>query len=429
MRRLFTLSVLLVFASSVMAQVPVGKMPSGSVLLKGGTIHVGNGTVIEQGYVVLENGKITAVGQADATPSSAGKVIDLAGAHVYPGLILPNVDVGLGEVGAVRATIDNSEHGTFNPSVRTLTSYNTDSEIIPTLRFNGVTTVQSTPSGGTISGTSSIMALEGWNWEDAAYAADDGIHINWPAQIRTKFDWATRKRDRKPDDKYAQKVRDLEKLFNDAKAYGQQDAKARTTNLKLEALQGLFDGSKTAYLHSNSASVMVDGVLALKRFGVSRIVISGGRDALDISDFLVEHKIPVILANIHRLPRSASTDVNKPYKMPALLKKAGVDFCLGYGSRANARNLAFVAGTAAAWGLDKEDALAAITSSTARILGIDDHTGTLEAGKDANLVVSKGDLLDMRTNQLTHLFIRGKHVPLEAMQQRLYERYRQKYAN
>lgn len=426
MKRIAT-SLILGLALCAQAQVPIGKAPE-RILLRGGVLHLGTGEVLEGGSLGLADGKIVLVAPAGQSVDTSGyKVVELQGAHVYPGFILPNTNVGLEEVSSLRATLDTSETGDLNPNVRSLIAYNTDSELIPTLRYCGITTAQIVPQGGLVSGTSSVVALEGWNWEDAAYVADNGVHVNWPDRYRQSFDFETFTRVRKQDEDYDSKLLLVQTLFRDALAYGKEDPKTRRTNLKLEALQGVFSGAKTVYLHADAATTIAAGVLGLEQLGAKRIVLVGGQDAVDVASFLVEHKVPVILGEIHRVPRAPGTDVNLPYKVPALLKAAGVDFCLSYPGITSCRNLPFLAGTAAAWGLSKEEALATITSNTARILGIDDRTGSLAVGKDANVIVSKGDALDMRTNLITHVFVRGKDVPLEGMQQRYFERYKAKY--
>lgn len=415
-------------ATLITAQVPIGQVPSKPILFKGGTIHTGTGQVLSNGLLAIADGKISLVAQAGSRiDETSYQVVDVDGSHIYPGFILASVALGLVEVGAVRATVDDEERGDLNPNVRTLVAYNTDSELIPTLRFNGITHVQSMPTGGLISGTSSIMALDGWNWEDSAYLADDGIHLTWPSHTKTVRNPNGRKRIRKKDKAFDQKYAKLEKLFQDAAVYKPQ--LGIPTNLKLAAMAGLYNGKQTLYIHTNAARSMVESIKAVDSWGVKRRVIVGGNGALEIQDFLKQRQVSLILRQIHRLPRTDGTEVNGPYKMPARLAQAGIPFCLGYDSPSNSRNLPFVAGTAAAWGLGKEAALTAITLSAAKILGIEQTTGSLEQGKDANLFISKGDALDMRTNNLTHLFIRGREVPLRAMQQRLYERYHQKYAH
>jgi len=401
---------------------------SKAILLKGGVAHLGNGTVIQNSVIAFDNGKLTVVGDATNTrvDETQYDVRDINGKHVYPGFILPNTDLGLVEVGAIRHMRDNIEQGDIKPNVRTLISYNTDSELIPTLRFNGILLAQVTPAGGIITGTSSIMELDGWNWEDAAHTIDDAMHVNWPGRMRREFDFSTFTVTRVPNDNYDANIDKLEKLFDDAKSYSGLASK-EATNLKLEAMLGLFNGSKALHIHTNNAKSIIESVNFAKRHGVQRIVLVGAREAMLVKDFIKGNNIPIVLTDVHRTPSRAGEDVDYPYKLPYLLTQEGIQFCLGYGGTMNSRNLGFFAGTAVAYGMEKEEALKLITSNTAKILGIDSRVGTLEAGKDATFFVSEGDALDMRTNILTHAFISGKEIQLNGMQQQLYEKFKRKY--
>jgi len=417
-------------ATAAFAQVPKPAAPQQEpMLLVGAAIHVGDGTVIENGSIAFEDGKITHVidGAPVGLDQGRFKVIDLAGKRIYPGFILPCTDLGLVEVNQMRASVDNAERGEYNPNVRSIIAYNTDSELIPTLRYNGILLAQIAPQGGTIPGTSSIVELDGWNWEDAVAKMDDGVHLDWPARISRRFSFETFSVETRPNPRYDETVRELSKLFNNAQAYVAM-AQPEDSNLKLAAMGGLFDGSKTLYVYADVAKEIVEGLTFAKDHGVQRVVLVGGGDALHVAEFLKKHQIPVILGDVHDLPGRTHEDVDLAYKKPALLKEAGVSFALSYESRMSARNLAFFAGTAAAYGLGKEAALSAITLEPAKILGIDDRVGSLAVGKDATLFVSDGDALDMRGNRVIHAFIRGKALNLPGMQQRLYERYREKYS-
>lgn len=407
--------------------IPAGPQQS-PTLLTGGMVHVGNGTVIQNGVVGFSDGKITVVGQASEVSDRSGyTVIDVSGSHVYPGFILPNTTLGLNEVGSVAATIDESEIGAYNPNVRSLVAYNTDSELIPTLRFNGILLAQSTPTSGVISGTSSIMKLDGWNWEDAAYQADDAIHINWPAKKLSPRWWLgeTESRD---NDSYKPTVDELDKTFAEAQAYGQLDAHV-DTNLKLEALQGLFDGSQALHIHTNDAHSMIEGIAFAQRQNVERIVIVGGHQSKLVAQLLVDNDIPVVLADVHRRPTEDHEATVYPYELPAELTSLGVKVALGYSGLMNSRNLPFFVGTSIAHGMESEKALKTVTLNTAEILGIEDRAGSLETGKDANIIVSSGDVFDMRTNNLTHAFIMGSEIQLDARQQWLYKKYSDKYGH
>jgi len=422
--------VLTIFMMNVVsAQTPVPAKPQAKpIALMGGVAHVGNGQVIQNSVITFDKGKLTGVADATVVKMDlAGyEVINISGKHVYPGFILPNSQVGLQEVSSIRAMNDNAERGQMNPNVRSQISYNTDTEYTPTFRFNGVLLAESTPTGGTISGSSSLMEMDGWNWEDATVAADIAVHMNWPSIMSRQFDFNTFNFNESANANYEKQVTEITQFFSEALAYGALTTKE--TNLKFEAMQGLFDGKKTLMLHANNPKEIVESIRFAQRSGVKRITLVGGTGAYWVADFLKESKIPVILPSTHNLPNRADEDVDMPYKLPHLLTQAGVAVSLmDDGALHGGRNLGFYAGTAAAYGMSKEDALKTITSNTAKALGIDNRLGTLEVGKDATLFVSNGDALDYRGNVLTHAFINGKLMTLPGNQQELYERYSRKY--
>ncbi|MGZ4056568.1 MAG: amidohydrolase family protein, partial [Bacteroidia bacterium] len=379
-----------------------------SILIMNGTAHLGTDSVIQNSIIGIKNGKIVLV--ADAKTANFDKaaydeVVDATGKQIYPGIIAPNSTLGLFEIESVRATLDYREIGTTLPNVRSLIAYNTDSKIIPTVRTNGILLAQVTPRGGLVSGTSSIVALDGWNWEDAAYKVDDGIHINWPKIVSRKFldedniypgPWEKNK-------DYVKQTEDLKKLFADAKAYNESNTIIEK-NLRFEAMRGIFNGTQTLFIHSNNVKEIVEAVNFAKQFQLKRVAIVGGRDSWMVTDLLKENNISVVVSRVHDLPEHPEDDVDLPYKLPYLLQKAGILFCLnneGDMEEMGTRNMPFYAGTAAAYGLTKEQALRSITLNTAKILGIDKTTGSIEVGKDANIFISTGDALDMRTNNVT----------------------------
>ncbi|MFA3783447.1 amidohydrolase family protein [Melioribacteraceae bacterium 4301-Me] len=430
--KIILLVTFVLLVQKIYSQRPVPAQPeSKSILLVGGTAHIGDGTVITNSLIGFDKGKITLVANADKESidkSKFDKVIDVTGKQVYPGFILPNTTLGLVEIEAVRATQDYSEVGSLNPNVRSLIAYNTDSKVIPTVRDNGVLIAQVTPRSGIISGSSSIFNLDGWNWEDAVLKADDGIHLNW-SNITVLTGGRTGNPELKKNDKYDEYVNTVKKFFADAKAYSEAK-EHKEKNLKFEAMRGLFDGSKNLYIHEDNVREIQEAVNIAKETGVKKIVLVGGADAWMITDFLKENNIPVIVKRDHSLPPYPESDVYLPYKLPYLLVKAGLLVALdmsGSMEAMNGRNLPFLAGTAAAYGLTKEEALKTITSNTAKILGIDDKVGTLEIGKDATLFISTGDALDMKTNNVEMAFIQGKALDLRNEQKELYIRYMHKY--
>jgi len=403
----------------------------GKLYITGGTIHVGNGQVIEGGTIAVDNGKIVQVGQNISVPSGSDiKVIDAKGRQVYPGLILPVTDLGLKEIAnGVRGSNDYEELGDLNPSIRSIVAYNTDSRIINTLKANGILLASVTPQGGTISGSSSVVQLDAWNWEDAAYKMDGAIHVNMPSFIVRPRRFGRRPGAEPPTDPTKEaldKVEEIKTFFREAKAYLQMSSH-KETNLKFEAVKGLFSKQQKLFVHGDQVKQMLVAVDFAKEFGFD-VVIVGGSESWLIAPLLKANNIAVILNQEHALPTTEDDDVDQPYKTPAALQKAGVLFALNDDhDESRYRNLSFNAGTATAYGLTKEQALQAITLNSASILGIDDRTGSLEAGKDANIVISGGDILDMRTSLIEHCFIQGREVSLENKQTQLYHRYMSKY--
>lgn len=402
------------------------------VLLRNGTAHIGNGQVIELSYITFINGKLEMVSDVKGIkidPRAFDTIIELDGKHVYPAIISPNTILGLQEAEAVRPTSDYSEVGGINPNVRSLIAYNTDSKILPTVKTNGVLYTQCTPRNGLICGSSSILATEGWNWEDAVLKADDGIHINFPRTIQKNGWWAEPEPSGK-NAKFDEEFTALNTFFDEASSYCKSPAGTFENNVRFEAMRGVFNGNQNLYLHANTAKDIVLAVNFSKKFNVKKPVIVGGKDAWKITSFLRENKIPVMLNRIHDLPDLSDDDVDITFRTPALLLKDSVLYCLqmeGDMEAMQSRNLPFLAGTSVAYGVNKEMALQSITLNAAKILGIDKMVGSLEVNKMASLVVSDGDLLDIRTNKVIAAFINGKPVNLVNDQQKLYEKYKTKY--
>lgn len=402
------------------------------ILLMNGVAHIGNGEVIEGSYIAINNGKLEMVAPMKGirlNPSAYDTTIDLNGKHVYPAIISGNNILGLQEAEAVRPSSDYSEVGYIDPHVRSLIAYNTDSKILPTVKTNGVLYTQCTPRNGLISGSSSILATEGWNWEDAVLKADDGIHVNMPRMLQRNGWWAEPAPSSK-NSKYDEEMQALSKFMEDAKAYCASPSGTFENNLRFEAMRGVFNGSRNLYLHADNVKDIISAVNLSKKYAVKKPVIVGGKDSWKCTRTLRENNVPVMLSRLNDLPDLAEDEVDLIYRLPSLLLKDSVLFCLqmeGDMEAMQSRNLPFVAGTASAYGLTKEQALQSITLSVAIITGIDKMVGSLEEGKIASLVVSEGDLLDMRTNKVVLAYIAGQPVNLVNDQQRLYERYKAKF--
>lgn len=410
---------------NLMAQQTPAPAQAGAITIQGATAHLGDGTVMEDSIIIFEEGVITAI--SGPMGPVKGNIIDARGKHVYPGMIAPAKSLGLIEVNAVRASDDEDEMGDFIPNVRSIIAYNAESRVVESMRPNGVLLVQTTPQGGRISGTSSIVQLDAWNWEDAVVKMDDGIHMNWPNSFRRGRWWAGEERGWRPNKDYAKQTKAITDYVSSALTYGK--TAPESVNEAYQAMQGLFDGSKKLYVYTNGQREIIDAISQMKNAGVMHIVLVGGYEAYKATDFLKQHDIPVLVRQTHALPYLDDHDYDLPYKLPKLLTDAGILVGLQNASMSNfqTRNLAFYAGQVVGQGMDKEAALQLVTSNTARILGIDDTYGSLAVGKSATLFISEGDALDMRTNQLTHAFIDGRMISLETHQTELWKRYSKKY--
>jgi imidazolonepropionase-like amidohydrolase len=419
---------MLCFAITFAQQTPASSQTE-AFTITGATAHIGDGTIIENSVIIVENGKITAcVNGLTSKIEYKGTIIDAKGKHVYPGFIAPNSTLGLAEIGAVRATRDFDEIGAMLPHIRSIIAYNAESKVVESMRPNGVLIGQITPRGGTISGTSTIVQFDAWNWEDAALKTDDAIHLNWPNSFTRGNRWLGEDPGLKANKNYAKEVGDINAFIAQSKAY--LKGNKATKNIPYDAMQGLFSGSQKLFVHVNNEKGITDAVDFAKTNGITNMVIVGGYQANKVAALLKTNNIPVLVMRTHSRPNSDDDDYDFPYKLAKLLVDQGVFVGLqnsGGMERANARNLPFQAGQVVGQGMNKEDALKLITSNNAKILGIDTDYGTLEAGKSATLFISEGDALDMRTNILTHAFIDGRAISLESHQTTLWKRYSNKY--
>ena len=429
----FTLVCFLVNGFSQESVLPA-KEQKGTTVITNTTVHTGDGKIIENASIVITDGKIAAVGTNVSIPANATKV-NGEGKHVYPGLILPVSSLGLIEVSAVRASNDVREIGDMNPNVRAIAAYNTDSKVINTLRSNGILLANIVPQGTFLAGTSSVVQLDAWNWEDAAYKTDAGMHFYMPAlmargggrfgggggrfgpQERSQAD---------PVKEGIEKVEELKVFFREAKAYLSEQTH-KETNLKFEATKRLFDRTQKFYVHASIVKQMLLALDFVKEFNFD-LVIVGGSDSWQIADLLKQHNVAVVLQQSHSLPTLEDDDVDQPYKSAAALQKAGVLYAISDDDgQTRGRNLAFSAGTAAAYGLTQEQAIQAITLNPAKIMGVSDKAGSITVGKDANIIISEGDIMDMRTSKVTDAFIQGRKIDLTDKHKLLNEKFNKKY--
>lgn len=419
------------FASvSIYAQQIPSPKQTKSVLILNATAHLGNGNVIQNSAIGFKDGKITLVADATTIRLAANAydtTIDASGKHVYPGFIAANTTLGLVEIDAVKSSDDQEEIGSFNPNVRSIIAYNSESKVVETVRPNGILIAQVTPRGGRISGTSSIVQLDAWSWQDAIVKENDGIHLNFPSSFKRSGSWFEPGLIEANKD-YPKQAEEINAFLINAKVYNQGSSKER--NIVLEATKGLFDGTQTLYIHADEEKQIVDAIQLAVDNQIKKIVIVGGFEAYKAADALQKYNVGVLLRRVHDMPTSDDQDVNLPYKMAKILTDKGIVVGLensGDHERMSVRNLPFLAGTCAAFGLDKEKAVQLITLNTAKLLGIDTSCGTLETGKDATLFISEGDALDMRTNKLTSAFIQGRTIILETFQTKLNDKFKAKF--
>ncbi|MES2882965.1 MAG: amidohydrolase family protein [Bacteroidota bacterium] len=405
-----------------------------TIVITNATVHVGNGNTINNASIVITDGKITAVG-ANITPPAGATRVDATGKHVYPGLILPVSNLGLVEIGAVRASNDAQEIGDMNPNIHSLSAYNSDSKVINTLRSNGILLANVVPQGSFVAGQSSVVQLDAWNLEDAAYNKNAGLHVYMPLLLpRPQFGrgggGGGPRGDGQPQTdpvkEGLEKIDGLKMFFREAKAYNSQ-ATHETTNLKFASVKNLYDKKQKLYVHANTVKQMLIALDFVKEFGFDMVIV-GGSDSWQIAELLKQNNVSVVLGQPHSLPTLTDDDVDQPYKTAAALQKAGVLFSItDDDGQTRGRNLAFNAGTAAAYGLTKEQALQAITLNPAKIMGVGDKTGSIEVGKDANIIISEGDILDMRTSNVTDAYIQGRKIDLTDKHKQLNDRYKRKY--
>ncbi len=436
-----------------------GKAQERAIALVGGTVYPVSADPIENGVVVFADGKITAIGaRGDVEIPDGADEIDCSGKRIYPGLFDAASQIGLTEIGSVAVTRDSAETGSVNPNAQTHVSVNPDSELIPTTRANGVLIAHIMPTSGLVSGQAAVLQLDGWTWEDLTISAPTGMVVNWPNMLprqasfgqQTPAEEQTRQRD--------DNLRAIEDLFDDAGRYklaleaagieapatamvarsgidGAEQVAANGQNgksappaydAKLEAMVPLLGGEIPMIVNADEASQIASAVAFAKRRGL-KIVINGATDAGKVIDLLAEHQVPVIINGTHRLPPGRDEPYDEAYSLPARLHEAGVPFALTSNREpAFIRNLPYHVGSAIAFGLPEDAALRSITLAPAEILGVADRVGSLEAGKDATLIVTDGDIFETPTH-VTHAWIQGRPVDLASKHTRLNDKYKQRY--
>ncbi len=420
---------LLIGAFGFCQQTPAPKQTK-SIIIIGATAHLGDGTVIENSLLSFKDGKIQFIMNGDNVKiAKHDSIINAQGKHIYPGFIAPNSSLGLVEIDAVRASDDEKEIGEFNPHIRSIIAYNTESIVTESVRPNGVLLAQIAPRGGRMTGTSSVVQLDAWNWEDAIVKENDGIHLVWPRSF-SRSGWWAEPGSIEANKLYDQQTKAIQDFFDLSFAYLKSDKSKK--DLPYEAMNGLQNGTKRLYIVANGEKEIIDAILFKIKNNLPNLTIVGGYYAHKVTTLLKENNVSVLLRRVHDLPFLEDEDANLPYKNAKLLLDSGILVGLensGGMERMQTRNLPFYAGTCVAWGVNKEEALKLITLNTAKILGIDSSYGSLQEGKSATFFISNGDALDMKGNQVIDAYIDGRRISLESHQTELYERYKEKFKN
>ena len=397
------------------------------ITLNGGIAHLGNGKVIENSIIIIGNGKITGVFDANTNEQPLrGEVINVEGQHIYPGFIALDTTLGLIEIEAVRATEDQDEIGEYNPHIEAIIAYNAESKVVESMRPNGVLLAQTVPQGGTISGASSLVQLDAWNWEDAVLKRGDGIHLNWPSSYKRGRWWLGEDPGYSPNKDYAKNIVELKNFLIQSKAHNA--ANISVANLPYAAMQPVLKGEQNLYVHVNDEKEILDVLQFKEDLNLPKLVLVGAYRGYKVAEAIAKGKVPVILTRVHSLPRTEDDDYDIAFKMAKPLLDAGVLLALGNSSEYwQARNLPFYAGQITAHGISFEDALQLITNNAAHILGVADQMGTLEIGKDATLFISTGNALEMHGNNVVMAMVQGRSISLESHQTKLWQRYKKKY--
>ena len=394
-----------------------------SYAIAGGTIHTLEGEPF-LGTVVIADGAIAAVG-ADVEVPAAARIVDATGRHVYPGMFDAVSRLGLTEIGAVGVTNDQREQGAFKPHLRAGTAIHPASEHIPVARANGITHALVTPRGGTVPGQASLVALDGWTIEEMEIDLGAAVAISYPSLGGGGFargggggGWKAE------EERHREAVARLDEWLEAARRHddaAQAGARAER-DLKAEAMARVVRREVPVLLAANGERDIRNAVEWAQRQGI-RFVIAGGGEAWRIADWLAEAGVDVVLSPTQSLPSGPDEPYDEAYANPGKLHAAGVGIAFATFGSSSARTLPYEAAQAVPYGLPRDAAIAAVTGNAAEMLGFGDRIGTIAVGKIANLMITDGDPLEIRT-QVTGLFIRGRAVPLDNKHQTLYERYR-----
>jgi imidazolonepropionase-like amidohydrolase len=395
------------------------------------------GSSIDDGTLVIKQGKIAAVGANAEVPAGA-QVIDGKGLQVYPGLFDAVTQMGLSEISAVGATVDSSETGNFNPDVVAATAVLPSSEHIPVTRAAGITEVLAVPASGgfdssggrgIIGGQASAISLAGWTMEEMQIKRSVAMVLNWPTIQTRSFDFSTFTRKERPyseaKQEYDKQVSELSDWIDRARHYAQASGHGGPSDferdVKLEALAPVVRGQLPLLVFADRARDIRNAVEFCDKQKL-KMILAGGAQAYQVKDLLRSKGVAVVLRPMLALPPEEDDPYDSQLTQPAQLAEAGVKFAIGSFDNSFARRLGQNAANAVAHGLAYEQALKAVTLYPAQIFGLADQVGTLETGKIANVIVTNGDPLELTTD-VKYLFIRGQLTSTDNKQKRLYEKY------
>lgn len=420
---------LLPSAAAAQDLLPKSPPQRGPVWIVGATVHPVSGPPIRDAVLAFEDGIITELRPRPAgwRPPAGAEIIDGDGLSVYPGMIAATTQLGLFEVGAVRATLDFNEVGEATPEVRGAVSVNPDSALLPVTRLNGVLLAGVFPTGGRVPGRASVIRLDGWTWEDMTVTDDAGLVLSWPRMTPVTGWWVGRSESEQRAE-IAAELREIDRLFDAAHAYhAARDADPdHAVDVRLEAMRGVVTAQRPLLINADDASQISAALAWVEQRGY-RAVLVGGTQAHLAAAIIRRLDVPVIIPGTHRFPDRNDRPHDDAFTLPARLRDAGIRFCIDASDReGNIRNLPYEAALAARYGLTPEEAVEAITLAPARILGVADRYGSLEAGKSATLIVTDGSPLEITTSVLA-AFIDGRRVLLEDKQTALRDKYEEKY--
>lgn len=396
-----------------------------------GTVHTVSGPVLENATVVVDDGKIVAVGANVAAPSDA-IVYDCYGKHVYPGFVAANTMIGLIEIGTIEGSNDTQETGDINPNIRAEVMINPDSDLLPVGRVNGITSALVVPGGGAIHGLAALVHLDGWTREDMTVQSAVGLAVDWPNPSPARGWWVQQ------SDEEQAKARDaataaIREAFTDARAYeqaraaeGKAGVPAHDADVKWDAMRRVVRGEIPVLLRAETYAQIQGALAFVDEMQLKKVILVGGRDAWLLAAELKARDIAVILGGTQAMPPRRSDPYDAAFTIPARTAAAGLRWCLSDGGgnwgAANVRNLPHHAGLAAAFGLDRDEALKSVTLYPAQVLGVADRVGSIEVGKLADLQITDGDPLEVTTH-CVQVFIGGRPIPMDNRQTRLLQKY------